>query len=242
MRIAICDDEITQIDIEKIYINSWASAKKEQISLYIYTSAEEFLFNWQEECIDLVFLDIKMKKMSGTELANIVHSKDDNLIIIFVTGYVDYVFESFRVNALNYLVKPISEKDIHESLDNAVKFIARRERDALLYECKNETLRIKYYDIISIESSSHHIEINTNFGQYRILSKIKDIEKELPSSVFYRCHRSYIVNLHYIKSIFKKRNLIILDNNKSIPVSRGKVNELNEKFLIYYRKYKDDST
>ena len=92
--------------------------------MFTYSSATELLFYWSEgKSFDIAFLDIKMKNMSGVELARLLRKNDDLLIIVFITGLMDYVFQGYEVQALRYLLKPVKETDYFACLDRAAEII-----------------------------------------------------------------------------------------------------------------------
>ena len=165
-----------------------------------------------------------MPDLSGMDF---VKSLDNPPMIVFVTAYSEYALEGFRVDAVDYLLKPVSYGDFLKSankvkiwfdnqLDNSE--IVRADKDFLFIKSDYKILRINFDDIKYIEGMSEYIRIHlTDSRPVMTLLSMKAIEEQLPSDKFMRVHRSYIVNLSRISVI--ERSRIIFDGKVYIPVS-----------------------
>lgn len=181
---------------------------------------------------DIIFLDIKLSKMSGIELSNIIREKNKNIDIVFVTGFFKYALHGYKVRALQYLIKPIKVKDLYYCLNSTLDRISSEEEDSsLVLEAGKKVIKLDYNEIQYFIMFSPYIDIHTSTEKITIRKNIGEIEKILPSEYFIRCHRSYIVNVRYIKSIIK--NNVLLENGVKIPISRGKYKEVNDTFINY---------
>lgn len=237
MRIAICDDEVEQIELQTRYIKQWGRISKRgtELEVFTYTGAEEFLFYWSEGLsFDLLFTDIKLKNMSGVQLAVKIRESDENMIIVFISGFKNYVFQGYEFQLLRYLLKPIKEKDYFLCLDKAYEIFNLKKTDVFTITTKDKSIKLKYNEIYFFKMNSHYIEINTIKGIYKIKKRIRDIEQELPNDRFIRCHRSYIINLHFVNILHKTE--AILDNGIRISISEERRNDINSAFLEYYAK------
>lgn len=235
MRIAVCDDEQDQLDITTGQVKAWSRLRNEPVELFTYHSAAEFLFYWPDEIgFDLVFLDIRMKNMSGIELAQLIRKNDSDLLIVFITGLKDYVFQGYAVQALHYLLKPVRQADCFACLDRAQKIIGRRRDESFVIPLESQSIRLLYNEIYSFEIFSHYVEVHSVKGVFSFKKRMKELEQELPSGRFFRCHRSFIVNMHYVNNL--KKNEVCLDNGTCIPVSKSRFTQMNNAFLKYYLK------
>jgi DNA-binding LytR/AlgR family response regulator len=191
----------------------------------------------QENEIDLMFVDINMPDLSGLDF---VKSQLNPPKVIFTTAYSEYAIEGFKVNALDYLLKPIdydiflkSANRAHEWFDLQEKKNIKIESNDFFLFIKSEykVLRINLSDIKYIEGMREYVRIHM-VGQRPIMTivSMKKIEEYLPQNKFMRVHRSFIVNLEKITTI--DRNRIIFDNNTYIPVS----GQYNQKFQEYLNK------
>ncbi len=234
MKIAVCDDQSIQVDLINDYIKEWA--KKSGINVYIdnFSSGESFLFEWDDyNKYDIIFLDIEMNKISGIELSNIIREKNKIVDIVFVTGIFKYALHGYKVGALQYLLKPIKNTDIYECLDRTKSRIIEQcgQSKFITIETPKKIIKLDYDTIEYCIMFSPYIDIHTNSEKITLRKKISDIEKLLPKKYFVRCHRSYLVNVKYIKLISKE--YIILENGLRVPISRGKYKEVNDAFINY---------
>jgi DNA-binding LytR/AlgR family response regulator len=122
IKIAICDDEHRQTEYIKMLVSAWADENNIKISVDMFESAESFKAAWSEEqTFDILLLDIEMGGQNGIELAREIRRSDAKLIIIFITGFTDYMPEGYDVSALHYLVKPVKEDKLFPSLKDRKK-------------------------------------------------------------------------------------------------------------------------
>lgn len=229
--IAIIDDELIQREYLFTILNSWKSSN--ELNIKMFNNAEAFLFDYEEnKDYDILLLDIEMEKLNGIELAQKIRRDNEKVQIIFVTGFSDYISLGYDVSALHYLIKPVSTDKLHHVLNKAINILSKKEQNIII-KVDGQNIIIKLNDIIYIESLGHYININTiKKEEFVIKNGINKFMKELNEN-FVIPHRSYIVNLKYVKIITK--NSIILDNDKEIPISKNNFEQLNKAFIKYYK-------
>lgn len=187
--------------------------------------------------IDLMYVDISMPDLSGLDF---VRSLENPPKIVFVTAYTEHALESYRVDAIDYLLKPVSYSDFLKSA-NKIKtwFITNQQnsteinsnKDFLFIKSDYKILRINFDDIKYIEGMNEYIRIHlTHSKPVMTLLSMKSIENQLPPDRFMRVHRSYIISLSKISVI--ERNHIVFDGKVYIPVSE----QYKEKFQDYIDK------
>lgn len=192
--------------------------------------------------VDSVFLDINMPDMNGLNLSKIITKIQPKTKIIFITAYKDYAVDAFEVRAFDYLLKPYSETRIKNLLKSLVN---SRENSLSL---KNKSLKkitvniedklyvLSLSDIDFIEASEKETNIFSNEKKYVSKIKISKWQEMLEDYNFYRCHRSYIINLDKIIEIEQWVNsswvIKIKNYSNLIPVSRNNIKELKELFSI----------
>ncbi len=234
INIAICDDEKVQIDNLKKLVGYWANELNYNVNLKEFESAENFLFNYEEnKNYDVLLLDIEMGNLSGVELAKKIRIDNDDIQIIFITGFPNFIAEGYEVSALNYLMKPVSDEKLYEVLNKAVTKIKKQEKFLIINNTK-----IKLSEILYIEAFSHSCEITLlNGDKIKSSQKISALENKLKLSFiheFIRCHRSYIVGVRHIRKIDKSE--IILDNDGCVPLSRRLYTNVNKAFIAYFKE------
>lgn len=200
--------------------------------------AMEYLKSGQ---INLMFVDISMPDLSGMDF---VKSLSEKPLIIFTTAYSEYAVEGFRVDAIDYLLKPIGYNDFLRATNKAKSYTDLKDNltepvktgsDHLFVKSDYKLIRIELSEIKYIESMHEYVRIHRiNDKPLMTLLSMKSIEEQLPSERFIRVHRSFIVNKERIKVI--DRNRIVFDNNTYIPVGdqyKARFQEfLNKNFLV----------
>ncbi|NLW24858.1 MAG: response regulator transcription factor [Clostridia bacterium] len=193
---------------------------------------------------DLVFLDIKMPGLSGLEVAKIVNGFQQRPFLVFVTAYKDYALEGYKVNAIDYLLKPFDETEIKNILEKVRKLIKEKENHHEIKNhfptkiCVEKNGKLEVLDpqeIIMVYSKDRLVYIKTLDNTYLTNLTLQELEEQLKDHNFFRCHRKYIVNLDKIKQIIPWFNgtylLLLKDKEKTeISVSRTYVKELKEIF------------
>lgn len=228
MRIVICDDDANQVKHLRTLLGKWT--KEREISdaeLETFSSAESFLFAYEDnKLIDILLLDIQMGEMDGLSLAKTIRPQDKSMQIIFITGYMDYILDGYDVDALNYLLKPVSQEKLFATLDKATKRLSFNEK-AIFISHQGENLRIPLHEIRYLEVLHNHVTIHAT-NSYTIKKTLKELQENLDEN-FFRTGRSYIVNLRHIQKTTKTQ--AHLSCGTTIPLSRGIHNPLNQAII-----------
>lgn len=226
-RIAICDDEQNQIEYITSIVTSWSNHKGHSCEIRTFASAEAFLFEYEEDkAYDILLLDVEMKNMNGIELAKRIRKDNNRAEIIFITSHFEFVGEGYEVDALHYLIKPISVEKLTQVLTKAAEKLSV-EPPSVVISCEGETVKLYEADILYVESFLHYIVIHTKDKEYKIKENISVFENRV-SDDFYRIHRSYLVSLKYITRISRTSVNI---GNTELPLSRGKYDNINRAFI-----------
>jgi len=178
----------------------------------------------QRKDIDLVILDIQMPELNGFDF---IGSLDNPPNIIIVSSAEEYALKAFDFNVVDYLLKPVSYGRFLKAIDKTVRYFSRKETNSTVDEeiflKKGSSLvKLKLGDIIFIEALENYVTLNTNNDKFTIHFTMKAIESQLPSSVFIRVHRSYIINKSMIQTI--KENSLDLNVGgtlRNIPVGKS---------------------
>ena len=174
--------------------------------------------------IDLIILDIKMPEMDGFDF---IMSLDNPPNIILVTSAEEYALKAFDFNVIDFLLKPISYGRFCKAIDKTIRYYSRKETsgtgDEEIFIKKSSSLvKLKLKDIVFIEALENYVTLNTSDDRFTIHFTMKAIENQLPSGVFIRVHRSYIINKSMIQSIKENTlDLLVGDTVKSIPVGKS---------------------
>lgn len=229
--IALCDDDTEQLKYICGILSAWASDRKINLKTAAYESAEHFLFEYPAHPCDLLLLDIEMRDINGMELARRLRSRHDMLPIIFITGFSEYISEGYDVEALHYLLKPLDGEKLCGVLD---KYLSRQtvKEEEVLVKNRDVSTHIPVNQIVYIEAFGRSTQFILSDGS--ALACDRGIGQFEHLKGFLHCHRSYLVNLRYVRSIGKQT--VLLDTGGELPLSRRLYREVNREFISYYQE------
>jgi len=224
INLAFCDDEDSQIENLRALVDEWSRSGGHAVRADSFPSAEAFLFAFEEDKgYHILLLDVEMGGMDGVTLAKRVRAADKEVQIIFVTGYMEYMADGYEVEALHYLLKPVTGEKLAAVLDRAVVKLAQNER-ALFITHAGENIRVPLYEVRFVEVQKNYVTVHAG-GVYKVKQTLGELEKELDER-FFRVGRSYIINLRYISRI--TRTDAYLADGTAIPLPRGMYDALNQ--------------
>ena len=229
MEVAIVDDEkVIREQIKKLAVKY-----EPECNVKAYETGEELLAEGNK--YDVVYLDIQMEGMNGIDTARALREKQEDTVLIFVTGVKDYVFEAFDVAAFHYLLKPIEESKFAEVFDRAAKEAEKRKEKGqkqLFIKTRQRNITLEQKNILYIENRGRKAEIHTVDETIEIYAAMVELEKHLGGE-FYRCHRGYLVNMAYITEY--SNDSIRLSDGESIYLPKEKYNEFVKEYMRYLR-------
>lgn len=209
-----------------------------------YESVPDGVLGINKHQPDIVFLDIEMPRYNGFELLGFF--KEISFDIIFITAYNQYALKAFEVSAVDYLLKPIDIKLFKKAVEKATERIGTTQMKEHLAALQRNTatssfnrialpvteglLFVEAGDIVLIEAGGAYCKIYTTTNEPILVSKPLSYFEDILSnrSNFYRCHRSYLVNIHFIKMFNRGENSVKVDTGQSVPISRDKKNTFEE--------------
>lgn len=194
LRIAICDDETDARDALHIQLEKVLIEDSEEV-VYEFSSglhAASWLAKHPGE-IDLLFLDVEMKELNGMETAEKIRTFDDDLLIVFVTGYSDYVFDGYRVGAMDYLMKPVSAQKLRDLLHRIRAKLDAEEAQSFTVKNIDGTWRFRLRDILYFYSDRRQVILVTQHADYPFYAKLDAVDAQLAPR-FVRIHQRYLVN------------------------------------------------
>ena len=235
MWIAVCDDEKAENDHVVDLINEYAIQFDYDIHCKAFTSGESLLRS--EQVFDMYILDYQMDEMDGMELAEKLRKeKNVESYIVFLTAYMHFVQEAFKVNTHRFLHKPVKTAELYEAL-NSLMLPTVYARHISLKRVTQEDI-VYTNDIICIEAMGKTSLVTMKTGEVEYNHLMKDIYDMLPSQLFLKVHRSYIINFEQIKNYSIRDRLITMRDGRTIPVSRDLINEFVQKHEQYIKRFK----
>lgn len=220
LRAVIIDDESAGIKTLKVLISRNQNLIREIASTLNPETGISYIEDYKP---DVVFLDISMPNMSGFELLSKLKHRDFKLV--FTTAHKDYAIEAIKNGAFDYLLKPISAEDFKTCIDKiiqtqqgALKSMAKELSSPIELHVKDGIFYIKQKDIVRLEASRSYTEFYLDGGIRHVASKpIGDFETLLDPNLFYRCHKSHIVNLQKVQKFVSQNGLFALMADGSMP-------------------------
>lgn len=227
LNVTILEDEAAHAVQLKQLLETWSKQNNISISMRHFFNDKDFLGKNNDKD-ELFFIDIQLGRANGMNIAKQLRKDGFGGTIIFLTAFSEYVFDGYHVQALDYLIKPISQ----EKLEQCMKPILRNMKGSYhIYRTKTETIKIPYNKILAFTSFRHYIDIITESNDmetcYRQKITIKNLQNQLPEE-FVRCHRTTIININ--KAIKLTCKDITLSDNSVYPVSESYLSLVREAF------------
>lgn len=242
MKVLIIDDESKARSLLHTIITEYCAGIDEVFLAENLMKGIEII---KREEISIVFLDIEMPNHSGLQLFEFLDISDITFEVVFTTAYSDYAIQAFEFSAIDYLLKPLRPNKVQEAIEKAKKALEQNQVQQRLTELKKAlssekfnklalpvedgVLFVKLEDIFLLEADSMYTQFHLKNGKKMLISKPLKYFTDLLESkdMFYKPHRSYLVNLQYLQKLVKKEGTYIeLENKFLVPVSKDKKEEL----------------
>lgn len=229
--VAICDDERNMSDHIRKMTSDFFRRKNTEVSVLQFSGGEELL--QCDKKIDILFLDIQMEGMDGMKTAKKLRERKFRGFLIFITVLKEMVFQSFAVQAYDYLVKPVHMGEFEKTMERLYSSLQNADETGLLVQKGYESRIISLTDIVFCEIIDRKIYLHLASSEVvDYYERIEKLETRLNSN-FFRCHRSYLINLKYLKSY--KSGVAYMEGGREIPVSRLRGREFSEVILRYMK-------
>jgi DNA-binding LytR/AlgR family response regulator len=221
MKIAIVEDSSIDSQCLEEQLRKHFLHSNVKLEVFSYSSGEDVLADWPLD-FDLVFLDIQMGGMNGIEVARKIRETNDRTGIIFVTNNPQHALMGYSVDALDYLIKPVSAEMLDHVLARAFRRLSRSEQSFLTIHNNEGYFVLHLTDIEYIEVKNRKLFIETKKGQVACTKTLQCLEEHLPKT-FFRCHSAFLINLYAVESLQGQYCLIA---GKKIPISKHRRKEL----------------
>lgn len=229
LRIAICDDEVTARDTLWMQLAKLLKENSEEV-VYEFSSGKSTV-SWLKKHpgeIDLLFLDVEMEGLNGMETARQIREFDEGILLVFVTGYADYVFDGYSVGAIDYLMKPVEEEKLFSVLQRVREKMDKEEESFFILKNTEGTYRFSLKDILYFYSDKRKVTLVTKKGEYSFYGKLSEVEQQMREG-FVRIHQRYLVNAAAVSYI---GSTCVEMGTHTLPVSRSFREEATKKLAI----------
>jgi len=229
--IGLCDDDKRELAFAEKAVNAYFSTHGKEVEIHKFDKPSDFLDSLSKTSYEVVLLDICMPGLTGIDVAREIRGSGTECSVIFLTTSREYAVEAFEVNAVQYLIKPYTQKSFDEALDKAFKNSAKSER-YIVKKVDGVMRRFSVDKIVLIESDKHYVEIITADGEVcRIRATIEDLFSDLQGfGNFAQPHKSYLVNMQYVKSVSSDGVVV---GDRTVPVSKGKYAEFKAEYVRF---------
>ena len=224
----ICDDDVNSLRaMESLFLEN---TKDQDWQVKTFSNADSLKGYLYKHKPELLIMDIDLNGVNGIELVCEVHDKYPGLAVIFVSGYISFCSAVYEAEHIYFLPKPINKQDFTKAMAKVRQKIDKSREQQLLIKSRNNIAYINYEDIIYIENSGRKVRIQTNDSLLEAYMSIETLSETLDSR-FVHCHKSYILNMNYIKT--KNKNIFILKNGLRIPISQSRLAQTKSAYLTY---------
>ncbi len=200
IRIAIVEDEQTYADQLRDYMEQFMSETGSHIHLTFFQDGEDIVENYKPD-FDIILMDIQMQFMDGMTAAEKIRALDTEVIIMFITNMMQYAIRGYEVDALDYIVKPVSYFSFSQKLQRAITRIPKDNTHSITINSAAGVFRVNAEDIYYVESDGHSLVFHTKGGDYRERAKMQDREEDLAPYGFFRSNKGYLVNLDMVEGV-----------------------------------------
>jgi len=243
MRIAICDDDKKVIEQVKEYVLHYFDNSMNKPIVRLFNNTFSLIDEFNSNLFDIIFLDIELEKSDGIDAAVDIWKTDPSVSIIFITGHKDYALRAYDAHPFGYILKPVAQEKITNvltSLFNA-KRISPENMPFFEYKTGGVTEKVVLESILYFQQVENRTFIYTKSERIEIYGSLKNAQAQLQlhNDDFYRCHKSYIINLSKVSKWKKDHCIIVRDATEvAIPIGSTQRGKFKEVYMTYVRKYR----
>ncbi|MCM1334614.1 MAG: LytTR family DNA-binding domain-containing protein [Bacteroides sp.] len=219
IKIAVCEDDPDDLERLKPSLDRVRRLFGE-LTVTEYKSAEELLRDVEDErrTFDLYLLDIYLGGINGIDAARRIRAENENALLIFISSSEDFYREAFDVYSYQYLIKPIDAGEAADVLVKAIKSLEQDREKTLEISYKGKSSSLRYSEILYISSMNHNLHYHMRGGsEYISCGKLDELAARIKSDVFVRCHKSFLINLAFVKELTADGFCI---GDELVPISR----------------------
>ena len=231
MKILICEDEQQYVDELKIHIENFMQSRVADFTIDTANNPQAVADS--NEIYQLAFLDIQMDELNGISLAKNLKERNNKIVIFFVTSHNDYQDEAMDLRAFRFFEKPLNADRLYSGLEKAMEYIDESYVDFYVWT-DNEHKQILVDDVIYVERGNRQVTLVTTQGNFTTRESFDEWCAILQNSFFYRVHKSFIVNLHYVTGY--KYSELFVQNNVRIPIASRRQTDFHKFWFAYLRR------
>lgn len=229
IRIGLVDDDLNHLELIKSFLDQYEKEKEIRFKIEEFHNGLNFVEDYKGD-LDVVFLDIEMPHMDGMTAAKRIREIDSSLGIVFVTNMAQYAIHGYEVNAIDFIVKPLSYYVFTDKLEKAIHFSQKNTEKEYVIQTEDLIVRLNYSQILYVEKDKNYLMFHTDEGQYRTRGTMTALEEKLREEGFSKCISGCLVNLRYVTKMIKDTVWL---KDMPLPISRQRKKEFKEDFMRY---------
>jgi len=230
IRIAIAEDDPVCSEQLRDYLNRYSRESAEIVEITLFSDGLELVEHYRP-VYDLILLDIEMPHLDGMTAAEKIRRLDGEVLILFVTNMAKYAIRGYEVDALGFMLKPVSYFSLSLKLKKAQSYLRSRPQRSLMVPTEDGIKKVPAADVYYAEVLDHRLHLHTKQQIYVMPGTLRDLEAELANQHFVRCNKGYLVNLRHIELV--KSDCVIMADGEKLLISRRK----REEFLLAVTEY-----
>ncbi len=231
LKIAIIEDELTEIDHMLSLLNKFQREKGASFSVFTFQDGASF-FASNVKKFDILFCDIELPGQDGMEIAKKIRELDEEIVIVFVTHISRLAMEGYSVSAFQYMLKPISEDGLFATMTKIGKLLDMRDKKMISLNTGEGFAIVPTKDILYVTVDGHRCICHMPKQDISCWMSMKKISDRLVSSPFALCASGCLVNLHYVKDI--EENVVVLENGEKLRMSISKKKTFLKALSVYF--------
>ena len=231
IRVAIVEDDATYANQLTEYLRKYQKEYPDTYDISTFTDGDAIVSSYHFQ-FDIILMDIEMRFMDGISAAEEIRRMDKDVVIIFITNMPQYAIRGYAVEALDYILKPVSYFAFTQRLGRAISRMKKREQKSLIVPVKGGTVKLAVSSIYYIESQGHNMIYHTASGDYVSAGTMKDTEEVMKPFHFFRGSKWYLINLQQVQGLGD--GCANLMSGEKVPLSRSRKREFMEALAQYW--------
>ncbi len=230
IRIAVVEDEEVYALQLQDYLRRYERENKESFQISLFSDGDKIAYKYKAE-YDIILMDVEMKFLDGMSAAEEIRKSDTEVVIIFITNMPQYAIRGYAVDALDYVLKPVSYFAFSQRLNRAIARMKKRENKNILVNIKGGTLRLDVANVYYVESQGHTLNFHTAAGTYEASGTMRELEETLKPLGFYRGNKGYLINLAHVEAV---KDGYAVVKGEQLLLSRARKREFMEALARYW--------
>ena len=224
IKIAIVEDEVLYADQLQEYLKKYEEEYRETFEISVFQDGDQIIHHYKAE-YDVILMDVEMRFMDGMSAAEEIRKMDTEVVIIFITNMPQYAVRGYEVDALDYVLKPITYFAFAQRLNRAIERIKKRTKRVISVNIKGSQIRMPIESVYYIESQGHTLIFHGVNGEVEAPGTMKEIQEKLRDEHFFRGNKGYLINLAHVDRVVEGCAVVA---GEELVLSRGRRKEFME--------------